>query len=201
MNGKMLLMMRKFGMEGYGFVWLCRELVSLEGKRFRIKTDKDWKILLQERSRLLKEKIEEMLDYQAKINLINHNALKEGDLYIPKLKEYMDNYTKRVRRVCEQDTDSVPLRYDTIRYVTKRYVAMQGLDYETLSPKDHSSMGAAVKLLWNRSRGDKELILEGMDWMNKQNYSRWTLFTLDKQWIYFLKYKTQKEQGAGGRKL
>jgi len=43
-NGKMRQILRKHGLEGYAFCWVCRELVGREGGgKYRIDAQKEWK--------------------------------------------------------------------------------------------------------------------------------------------------------------
>lgn len=106
--------MAEFGIEGYGTFWLCLELVAQQGEEFSIKSGKNWKKALSAVTRIDIGKIENILSTMAELNLIDKKALKHNVLSIPKMEEYCDEYTKRVRRVSEQSTDNVRQPYHTI---------------------------------------------------------------------------------------
>lgn len=108
-NLKLQSVVDKFGLEAYGFYWVCVELVGLQGEKFRLKTEKSWKNYLKKMIGIELERQETFLEFFGEINLIDKKALILGTLYIPKLGERADEYTKRVRRVSEHTTDNVPL--------------------------------------------------------------------------------------------
>jgi hypothetical protein len=56
----------------------------------------------------------------AELNLINQLALNKGDLYIPKMRRYSDDYTDRVRRVYEQSRTKSPTLHNTTLHNTRR---------------------------------------------------------------------------------
>jgi len=107
-----------FGMEGYGFFWLCCEIVAQQGKNYRLKDVKMWKSALKRISLLPEEKITSLLFELGELKLISGKSLQSGVLYIPKMGDYSDDYTKRVRRVSEHSSESVrqdKKRVDKIR--------------------------------------------------------------------------------------
>lgn len=108
-NMKLRQVMALYGMEGYGYWWLMCELVAQQGRNFRIKGKKNWKLVLKMESRLDDEKNEEYLSYFSEIGLISKKALEIGDLYLPNMKEYSDEYTKKLQRVSGQSMDNVLL--------------------------------------------------------------------------------------------
>ncbi|MCF7835805.1 MAG: hypothetical protein K9M15_01655 [Candidatus Marinimicrobia bacterium] len=112
-NLKLQEFIDEFGMEGYGFWWRTCELVANQGKNYRIKETKKWKKALKIFSKLPEEKIESMLKQMATLNMICKKSLDKGVLAVPKMAEYSDEYTKKVRRVSVQGTDNV--RQDKIR--------------------------------------------------------------------------------------
>lgn len=108
-NLKHQAVIEKFGLEAYGYYWACDELVGDQGVNYRIKSEKDWKIFFKKFLNIEIDKQNKFLEFFSDKGLIDKKAFKKGDLYIPKLAERADEYTKRVRRVSEQDTDNVPL--------------------------------------------------------------------------------------------
>ena len=113
-NLKMQQMMCELGTEGYGHFWICIELVAQQGKNCRIDAKKCWKKSLLFITRTDEEKMERILTIFAEVELIDKKALNKGDLYIPKLRDYSDDYTNKVRRVSRQSTDSVLLEENRI---------------------------------------------------------------------------------------
>lgn len=104
-KGRQIL--RKYGTKGTGLFWICCELVAKDGEDYRVKGKKDWKITLHDITNIEVELLEEMLSFFAEINSISKSALNKGDLYIPQMSEYSDDYTKRVRRVSEHSPNGV----------------------------------------------------------------------------------------------
>jgi len=88
----------EYGMEGYGFYWICCELVAQQGKNYRFPSKLKWKKTLKLVSTLPEPKIDELLQRFAELNLISQKALKNGALSIPKMRKYSDNYTKYPQR-------------------------------------------------------------------------------------------------------
>lgn len=109
MNLKLQAVINKFGLEGYGYYWACVELVGEQGKNYCVNCEKSWKILFQKLLNIEIKKQDILLDFFSEVGLIDKKALKRGDLFIPKLQERSDEYTKRVERRFGQDTDNVPL--------------------------------------------------------------------------------------------
>lgn len=110
-------------MEGYGLYWRCVELVAEQGQNCRISSKNSWKSALKHLTRMSEEKMNTILECLADLDLINKNAYKQLDLFIPNLKKHSDDYTKRVRRVFVDDTKNVrpdKIRIDNIRIDKKR---------------------------------------------------------------------------------
>jgi hypothetical protein len=101
---KLIRVINKFGLEGYGLYWLCVEIAGNSGETAKIKEDMGWKDALISMSKLEPSKLSSMLKFFGDIDLIDSTHLEKGDLYMPKLLRYGDDYTKRVRRVSEQET-------------------------------------------------------------------------------------------------
>lgn len=116
---KLIRVLNKFGLEGYGFYWLCVEIASNSGETAKIKEDMGWKEVLIGISRMEKTKIDSFLKFFSEIDLIDSAAYEKGDLYMPKLLKYGDDYTKRVKRIAEQETSSFV--QDTIKYFIKAF--------------------------------------------------------------------------------
>jgi len=117
-NLKLQELIHDTGMEGYGLFWICCELVAQQGENYSINNGKNWKKMLSTISTLDSKKVEQILEVMGLINLIDRKRLNKGVLFIPKMEEYSDDYTKRHQRVSEQTTDNVPLdkiRPDKIR--------------------------------------------------------------------------------------
>ena len=108
-NLKLQSVLAKYGPEGYGFYWIVLEMVAQQGENFRINAKKDWKTTLNYVSRFKEEKIQELLDVYAEKDLIDKKALDKGDLYIPKMREYSDEYTAKLRSKSRHNRDNVGL--------------------------------------------------------------------------------------------
>ena len=85
-----------------------------------------------------------------------------------------------------------------IQKIREEYIRLKGFDPINLSSNDYSRMGRAIKTLLIRANGNTDLVMQGLQWQAKQPYS-WTLETLDKKWLDFM--KPEKPEGAGGREL
>ena len=99
-------------MEGYGVYWVCCELVAQQGDDYHLNGN-IWLRALIRISKLEEDRIKEILGRFSELALICDKSLLQGILYIPKMAKYSDDYSKRVRRVSEDGSDSVPL--DKIR--------------------------------------------------------------------------------------
>lgn len=106
---KVQILVNHFGLEGVGYYWCCLELVGREGKNFKIKAEKDWKNHFKKFLGIDDEKQNKILSLLADKDFIDKKGLNKGDLFIPKLAERADEYTKRVRRLSEHSTDNVPV--------------------------------------------------------------------------------------------
>ena len=112
----------EFDGEGYGFYWLCIELVAQQGKNYRLKGSKGWKKQLALILHIDTKKSETILNKLAELNLINKLALNKGDLFIPKIKRYSDDWSKRLQSTTEKlSSTTEKLRPDntTLNKITK----------------------------------------------------------------------------------
>ena len=100
-------LIEKYGIEPYGLYWLLCELVADYGTDYRLKKEKNWMVIARNRSRLPQERFNSYCEELSVLDLIDKKAYQIEDLYIPKMEKYSDDYTKKVRRVSEQDTDNV----------------------------------------------------------------------------------------------
>lgn len=186
-NLKFRPLLKKYGLEGYGLAWVCRELVAKEGKNHRLRAEKDWKGALKEITGLPLDRIEVQLAYQAELDLIDRKALESGDLYIPKLKEYSDDYTKKIRRMSVHSTDDVRLDNITLHNIRLEYIGAKKLRLEDFSNDDYARTGKAIKVLLFRAKGDVDLVKEAIRWASKQGWCDWTLETIIRRWPDFMK--------------
>ena len=112
-NLKFQKLLERFGWKGYGWWWVLCEIIAEQGTNYRLKSEKNWKNYLKKTLRISEKNLNELLTILADSKLISQKALKNGDLWIPKMREYSDDYTKKVRRMSRQSTDNV--RQDKIR--------------------------------------------------------------------------------------
>lgn len=126
---KMKALLRSYGWEGYGIWWVMCEMVSREGKsedNWCLPSVKEWRQELLSVTGVDYRWLNRFLSKCAFLHLIDEKQLKQGNLCIPQMKEYCDDYTERrnrVRTVSEHNTDSVPLeekRRDKKRKEEKR---------------------------------------------------------------------------------
>lgn len=188
-NPKTRLVIRKQGWLGHSLMWICREFVAKYGEKYRLKREKGWKIMLMEYFSLEEVKLDELLSYHAEVNIISAKALKEGDLYIPKLSEYSDVYTKRVRTQTILGAANVPLDNTTLHNIRIHYIRSKGWDTKSLGGSDYARIALAAKRIMNREGTTAELVIEGINWISKKGWEWWTLETLDKYWADFMKHK------------
>jgi len=108
----------EFGMEGYGFFWICCELIAQQGNNYCINNKKNWKKVLKLVSSLPDQKVDEILQKFAELDLISLKSFTNGILAIPKMRRYSDDTTKRLRRSSEATSEQMRLdktRLDKIR--------------------------------------------------------------------------------------
>lgn len=186
-NLKFRPVLKKHGLEGYGLAWILRELAAKEGKNFRVKAEKDWKGALRDITGLTSDRLEAHLSYQAELGLIDRKALEKGDLYIPKLKEYCDTYSKKLRRVFEHSTDNVLPDNITLQNIRLEYTKIKGLRIEDFSDDDFKRSGKAIYALLARAKGNADLVKAAIGWASKQGWCDWTLETIARRWPDFMK--------------
>ena len=97
-NLKLEILLGEYGAKGYGVFWLCVELVAQQGKNFRITHEKEWKAHVALMTDIPNKDLTPILELMANCRLIDKKGLEKGDLFIPKMKDYEDEHTKRVRR-------------------------------------------------------------------------------------------------------
>lgn len=203
-NLKLQSVITKLGAEAYGYYWACLELVGLQGTNFRLGAEKDWKVLLKKFLEIDLPKQETYLEFFAEKKLIDKKSLDKGDLYIPKLRERADDYTKRVRRVSEQSSDNVPLEenrreqkrteepFDSTSYILKMlsdkqrhikiigtYWQFKGYEFETIEAA-RASIKRDLKPARDLVGYGDEKILRTMEHLKAKAEYKWTLETVHK---------------------
>lgn len=176
-NLKHLEIREEFGLEGYGFFWLCCELIGQQGDGYRLKNSKNWLKALKTSSNLSEEKIKKLLQKFAEVGLINSKALEKQELYIPKMKDYSDDYTKRLRTLNEQTT----ARIDKIRLdkIIQEYITLKAwsVNNELLKEVYKRNVKAAKRLCLIAQKNDIECLRWVAALMNSKGLS-WTLETV-----------------------
>ena len=125
-NLKIQSLIQKYGMNGYGVFWIACELVAQQGNDYHIPKEKDWTSALQAATHLRRDQLTRITEFLARIHLIDEKAyFDKGVLYIPKMQEYSDDYSKRVRRVSEQGTDNVRENPSTVHNTTLHNTTLQ----------------------------------------------------------------------------
>jgi len=133
-NLKVRQLIRTYGMAGYGVFWVCCELVAQQGIDYKVTKDKKWKMFLEDivgigdvesdvkddvgQNLTFVKSLDDILLLMADCGLIDKEEYLKGVLFIPKMGDYSDDYTKRNRRLSEQPLENIPL--DKIRTDKKR---------------------------------------------------------------------------------
>lgn len=174
LNLKHQQVIARFGLKGYGLYWVCLELVAQQGEMQRIKSEKNWKMVLTHQVRGTEEELDPILEAFSSIGLIDKKALKIGDLYIPKLSEYSDDYTSKVRRVSGQGTDKVLL--DKTREDKKRVEVYSDSDFQRFwvsFPRKVAKLEAWKA--WVRLAPDEKLVRQILKSLDSYRQSKaWT---------------------------
>jgi len=121
-NLKFQPLLAKFGWKGYSWWWIICELVAEQGKNYSIKGSKGWENYLKKTFQISDKKLEEFLNILVASGLISENEFKKGNLTIPKMKDYSDDWTKKLRRNSKVTTptlhnttlDNITLHKNTI---------------------------------------------------------------------------------------
>ena len=183
-NLKLQAVIAEFGMEGYGFFWVCDELVAQQGEGFRIGGNKGWKKALSYITRISNERIDNMLSFFAEVNLIDSKSLEKGDLYMPKLGEYGDEYSSRKKptsTTCRQTPDNVVL--EEIRIEENREDKKREVSLTAPAPKEQSIK--FFEMVSETTPEFEELVL------NIANNSRASPEMIRKELIKFANYWTE----------
>jgi len=194
-NFKLQNVLSELGTDGYGLFWICVEIVAQQGVNHQIDAKKSWKKVLAHIARKSEQDIDKSLQLFAEYNLIDKNGLNKGNLYIPKLRSYSDEYTDKVRRMSGQGRDKVRLdkiRLDKIRldYIAAHFGAAPAIaEILSLFQKESNTEINATNADKNAAAAKKILAagytpddvtktmhhLQGLDYLDK-----WDLGTVQK---------------------
>lgn len=115
-NMKLQALIEKLGIAGYGYYWACVELIASQGgDAFIIEKEKHWEQHLKKMLNIEPNDQKKYLVELARLNLIDKESLKKGNLYIPKLEQRCDEYMEKKKRKDKVPTmsrhypDNVPL--------------------------------------------------------------------------------------------
>ena len=114
---------KKFGLKGYAIFFKLLEKIAKEGKKYRLSVKKYPIDTLSNDFHLKEDELKTILEYMGNIGLISQKSLKQGILYVPNMKNYADEYTKKRRRVSGHYPDNVrqeEIRLDKNRKEEKR---------------------------------------------------------------------------------
>lgn len=209
---EMVMLIEEYGMRGYGICWVCRELVGKFGDKYRIKASKNWKKLLKKASLEEETFLDEVLSFMAQKNIVNRKSFKDGDLHIPKMSNYSDDYTKRLRTRNEQCSST--LHYITLDKITldniiEQYIKTKGLslhikEYPEYQSEIYRSQGRAVKRLYVALNKNCEAVCQAIDRIGRYFNERrldWNLYTICKHLDKGMGGKTLKDLGIDTGKL
>ena len=184
--------MADFGMEGYGFYWICLELIGQQGDSYRLNGVKSWQKALKDISKLDDKKINNLLKRFSELNLICRKSMDKGELYIPKMKNYSDDYTKKQRRVSEHTTDKVHVDKIRIDKIIQEYIRVKKWNGSTqnnptLLTDIYKRNCKSAKQLILMANNDN-LVIKAMENMSVQYNEKklsWTLETVAKHYLEF----------------
>lgn len=190
-NKKGRKILRNQGIEGYAIWWICREMVAKEGKNYRLSASDEWKKTLIEVSGKNGEALAQILKYHAEIGAISSNALKTGDLYIPKMKEYSDNWTKKLQRDSRDTSEKLPIDKIILDKIRIHYIELKGWKEENLSKNDFGRIHRAIKELVNKARGDVDYAIKTINWVAATCKNKGLLWTLETVCRWYPEYYKQ----------
>lgn len=101
----MQTILQEFGAVGYGIFWMCLELVASQGEDYQVKKSKNWLKHVSNLSKIDQEETEVILNKFAELGMINKKSLSRGNLHVPKMAKYADEYTHKKKKA----GDFVPL--------------------------------------------------------------------------------------------
>lgn len=189
----------EYGLEGYGFYWICCELVGQQGDKYRLNGVKGWLKALKDISKLSEDKIKSILDKFSSLELICRKSLKKGELYIPKMSKYSDDYTKQLRRRFEVGSDNIRQEENRIdknrldrviqEYITLRNWQSSLKDNPSLLTDIYKRNCKAAKNLLLLATNDEQ-VLQAMRTMANDYKAKnltWTLETVIKHYPDLIK--------------
>ena len=190
----------EYGNDGYVVFFKTLEIIGKEGTKYRLNLEKYPKKWVSSRCHISEEKLSEILEFMSKISLICPKSLKNNMLYVPKFRERADEYTKRLRRKSEQDTDNVPLDKKRIDKIITEYIKLRNWESSitnnsSLLTDIYKRNGVAAKKLILLANDDN-MAVKAMKIMS-DNYKpknlTWTLETVIKHYPDLIKSNEGKK--------
>lgn len=182
-----------FGLEAYAVYWICLELIGQQGTNYRLNSSKSWIKALKDITKLPNEKLDKILKRYGELNLICRKSLEKGELYVPKMREYSDYSTQRVRR--EYVQSAARLDKNTLDKIIQEYITQQEWVEQVKDPEVLKSVFIRnvkpAKQLYLLIK-DLDLTLRAMRWTAascKNKGLSWTIETVIKWYPEFLKHK------------
>lgn len=176
----------EFGNDGYATFFKTLEILGREGEKGRLNFKKYPKKWLSYRCHIAEEKLIKILSFMGEISLCCPKSLSKDELYIPKFKERADDYTKRVRRTSELPTDNVHVDKKRIEQIRTEYTNLKGFALADFTSNDFARTAKAIKTLILKAKDDAQIV-RAFQWIDRQGYIDWTLETVSKKWLDFLK--------------
>ena len=134
------------------------------------------------------QKLDKILKRFGELNLICLKALEKGELYIPKMKDYADEWHTRLSREAQEQLriDKNRIDIDKIRYILHTFLEKKKYPKE---PEDltfyYKRFTNTIKRLLLLTKGDSAKVIKAMNWFgdicDKKGFS-WTLETIEK-WL------------------
>lgn len=100
-------LIKKFGAEGYYICFVTLELISHYGNHLRLSLKKYPPNEISDELKVSEEFLKKVWDVMIDRGILDANSYKKGYLYSRKLKDYSDDYTKRIRRESEHSPNGL----------------------------------------------------------------------------------------------
>lgn len=202
-NPKTQILVAKYGWEGYGMLQVIREIIGRYGVHYKITKQKSWKTSLAKTLGKSPEEVQEFCEFLAEKNFIDRKALKRGHLHIPKMREYSDEYTKKLQRNSGGTPDNVRVDNITLHNIILYYIEEKGwkpaFDNNPSIRSDLIKRNCkAAKQLYLALNKDKELVIKAISCFAQYYRERaltWTLETILKNLPKFFEFQ------KGGKKV
>lgn len=91
--------------------------------------------------------------------------------------------------------DMPGIRRVDIDKIREEYIRLKGYKLSDIPAQEHARYTKAIMALLKHTKGDSDIVVEGLQWMNTKNWD-WTIESLIKFWAEFLKKKDAPKSAA-----